>query len=1524
MNRSARWLVRLTAPAVGAAMLLGGVPAASSAVAASGAPFAGFTDKSHLTATGRGVVASGQLPVADGSAPAGSGVSYYVDSVGGADTNDGKSPGTAWRTAAKINQTVFAPGDRILLKAGSTWSAEGDAVAKEAYDFTSWVNSSPVDVAGPDATALLAPKGSGTAGSPIVLSSYGDGPAPELNGRGVVNDVIQLTNQQHWDISNLEISNVTDGFDPSTFEPGANQGLLPGEENLRTGDLRGIHVQGENAGTLQGYDIHDVFIRDVSGVMWSIGNTGLDRSKRTGGILFEGLKGDARTVSRFQGVSVRDNIIANTAFANVGFKQFSGMGENRYRDVAPGWGDRAVAKASTTGVVTEDPNWRPHTDIEVSGNYLTNRDTEYGWDSLYLTSVQRATVQSNMIDGTGVSGIEMYYSDNVVVQDNEVAEVATRVNAADSNAIDPDRGTSNILIQYNYVHESGEGILLCGFSFSTAIVRYNVIQDVDKNYINPHGDAGVNVVYNNLMYNTQKPVRNNTVGFFQSSGSAASFLRADNRHHLLNNVFVNTREDVNAARFEAEYPGVVFSNNAYHGPKVVPPRQDPNAITGDPRIVGDPAQDIANAMIASADSPLIAAGVPVDLSQIAPGLVVTGNSTQSQLPLTVGYFGAEVTTPPAVGPATYVPAQGNGLVSGLVIDDQGDAVPGATVSYGPGTVTADRNGRYTIEAGVGQYTLRPSAEGYADGEPVPVSLHDRETLSADLVLGITTATEGQLTGRVTTSGAAVAGATVTVSRGDQTAATATTGTDGAYALTLPKGDGYTVSVDKSGYQTASQSDVVVRAARTVTVDLALTAVVGETAYAINETFDDEGTGTFTGTGDGALVARPNAVGTITIEDDAARAGNKYLKISKLTSTSGTLAVHNAVEQNLTGTVTIEARLQRTSTLGTPNQFGMYSYTESDWKPGDPATSTNPSATIALAGGNILTHNVRGTSSVKNVAPYTLGRWHTVRNVVDLGTGTFDFFVDDMTTPVLADQPLRTAVDDLDHFLFFTNGTNKSDLLVDYFRVNTGAPYDYNDSTLGAVTAQSSEGAVQLTASADGLTHSGTVHPFARTATITATAGSPFATVAVDGTEVADGVPVEIDLAAACSDDDADIVTQVPVIVTAEDGTTTSYTVSISRTNPNQLAQLRSLSVQGHELSPSFASDRHGDDNPYAITEALNTSSLQLVWDLGWANQQVQVNGEVQPAGSTGATVDLAGGQGVIEVTASSYPGDFATYVIAYTAPTYTGPDGTATISAAGGDGWYGAGATLTVAGGEGVARLQYRLGDEEWADYTAPVSLPEGSYDIGYRAQSANLQWSAVSRVTVKVDATAPAVAWGPAPDDKASFVFGSVPPAPGCTAQDAGSGPVSCVVSGYSTAVGEHSLTATATDLAGNRTAVTRHFTVTPWTIGGFDQPVDMGGVLNKVKSGRTVPLKFEVFAGATELTSTDDVKALAITGVSCSGATGEDAVETTTTGSTALRYEGGQFVYNWKTPNQPNTCLRVTVTTLDGSTTSALFKLT
>lgn len=197
----------------------------------------------------------------------------------------------------------------------------------------------------------------------------------------------------------------------------------------------------------------------------------------------------------------------------------------------------------------------------------------------------------------------------------------------------------------------------------------------------------------------------------------------------------------------------------------------------------------------------------------------------------------------------------------------------------------------------------------------------------------------------------------------------------------------------------------------------------------------------------------------------------------------------------------------------------------------------------------------------------------------------------------------------------------------------------------------------------------------------------------------------------------------------------------------------------------------------------------------------------------------------------------------------------------------------------------------------------------------------------IYIDKTGPSVSLVGGPADGGTYYFGFVPAAPTCSASDALSGlDGSCSVSGYSTAVGTHTVTASATDKAGNTATASATYTVSAWTLKGFYQPVDMGGVFNTVKNGSTVPLKFELFAGPTELTSTAYISSFNIQKIGCTSGAPTDEVETlVTSGGTQLRYDttGGQFVQNWKTPAKKGECYSATMNAADGSSITALFSL-
>lgn len=144
------------------------------------------------------------------------GVNYYVDAIGGNDNNSGTSTSSAWKTLTKVNGMTFLPGDKILFKAGCSW------------------------------TGQLHPLGSGSSTSAIIIDMYGTEAKPVINGNGMTGQApVYLYNQQYWEINNLAITN-----NAST-----------------SGDRRGVLVEAANYGTVNHIYLKHLDIHDVKGIV---------------------------------------------------------------------------------------------------------------------------------------------------------------------------------------------------------------------------------------------------------------------------------------------------------------------------------------------------------------------------------------------------------------------------------------------------------------------------------------------------------------------------------------------------------------------------------------------------------------------------------------------------------------------------------------------------------------------------------------------------------------------------------------------------------------------------------------------------------------------------------------------------------------------------------------------------------------------------------------------------------------------------------------------------------------------------------------------------------------------------------------------------------------------------------------------------------------------------------------------------------------------------------------------------------
>ncbi|WP_353710428.1 PxKF domain-containing protein [Arthrobacter sp. K5] len=358
------------------------------------------------------------------------------------------------------------------------------------------------------------------------------------------------------------------------------------------------------------------------------------------------------------------------------------------------------------------------------------------------------------------------------------------------------------------------------------------------------------------------------------------------------------------------------------------------------------------------------------------------------------------------------------------------------------------------------------------------------------------------------------------------------------------------------------------------------------------------------------------------------------------------------------------------------------------------------------------------------------------------------------------------------------------------------------------------------------------------------------------------------------------------------------------------------------VTPSFKID--GTAPVVAYTEADREPNAK-----GWYNAPVTATftGTDAVSGPAVATqTATSAGEGAAVVVGSPVFADLAgnaseagtpsaSYKIDLTAPSvsFTNLSGTE-----GANGWYTGPVTATFTGTDALSGPESAVKTAvSSGEGTGMVLASPAFTDVADNTTPAG----EVSSAAFKVDLTDPVATFDSV---LADAYFRSLGAQPTCTATDAGSGPAGCAVTGYSAEVGTHTLTATATDNAGRRSVTTQTYTVKAWEPKGFYQPIDMGGVLNTVKAGSTVPAKFEVFSGATELTDTSIVK-MGVRQIACSPLALQDGIEITATGNTSLRYDstGGQYIYNWKTPNMPGVCFQLSMTSADGSHIDANFKL-
>ena len=117
---------------------------------------------------------------------------------------------------------------------------------------------------------------------------------------------------------------------------------------------------------------------------------------------------------------------------------------------------------------------------------------------------------------------------------------------------------------------------------------------------------------------------------------------------------------------------------------------------------------------------------------------------------------------------------------------------------------------------------------------------------------------------------------------------------------------------------------------------------------------------------------------------------------------------------------------------------------------------------------------------------------------------------------------------------------------------------------------------------------------------------------------------------------------IPVIVTAQDGTTTkTYTITVNRA-PSSNANLNGLTVSSGPLSPAFASGT----TSYNASVANSVTSITITPTAAEANATVTVNGTAVTNGNASSAINLNVGDNTITVTVTAQDGTtIKTYTI---------------------------------------------------------------------------------------------------------------------------------------------------------------------------------------------------------------------------------------------------------------------------------------
>ena len=381
----------------------------------------------------------------------------------------------------------------------------------------------------------LSPQGVGKDDAPIQIGSYGDGALPKINGNGSPY-ALGLKNQEYWEIRDLDISN------PASQE----------------GDRVGVLILGENGPeTLHHIYLQNLHVHDVRGAL------GTDSQARTtGGIGFE-IRG-YKDKMRFEDIRVENCEITGVDSCGI------------YT-----WTDFRTHP--------RDPRWEKlkFSNVKVANNHLTN----IGKNAIVVRSSLCPLIENNRVEKAAArihgNAIYFYGCKDGVMQKNEVS--GTQYLKLEGAALDSDYKSEGTIIQYNFSHENGGGLVnFCnnpnakegnGYNDGT-IVRYNISQNDIHRVFGFDGPVTRTKIYNNTIYVGKglSPKIYDIDRFGKTAEYASGILSQ-------NNIFFNEGKGTYSL---GQGTDVVFMGNCFYGhhPKDEP--EDKLKLKADPKFKDTP------------------------------------------------------------------------------------------------------------------------------------------------------------------------------------------------------------------------------------------------------------------------------------------------------------------------------------------------------------------------------------------------------------------------------------------------------------------------------------------------------------------------------------------------------------------------------------------------------------------------------------------------------------------------------------------------------------------------------------------------------------------------------------------------------------------------------------------------------------------------------------------------------------------------------------------------------------------------